>query len=75
MKWNVPYKLDGTIIKNIDKDEMAYSVVKAIVAFTKNMDMKVVAEQVEIKEEFDIVKELGVDYIQGYYLGRPEMKF
>jgi len=68
-------KLDGTIIKNIDKDEMAYSVVKAIVAFTKNMDMKVVAEQVETKEEFDIVKELGVDYIQGYYLGRPEMKF
>ena len=68
-------KIDGTIIKDLDKDEMAYSVVKAIVAFTKNMDMKVVAEQVETKEEFDAVKELGVDYIQGYYLGRPEMKF
>lgn len=68
-------KLDGTIIKDIDKDEMAYNVVQAIVAFSHNMDMKVVAEQVESKEEFDTVKELGVDYIQGYYLGRPEMKF
>lgn len=65
-------KIDGTIIKNIDKDKAAYNIVKAIVEFARNMNMKTVAEMIETKEEHDVVIELGVDCLQGYYLGRPE---
>jgi len=68
-------KIDGTIIKNIDKDEMARSVVKSIVGLAKDMKMIVVAEQVETKAELDVIEDLGVECVQGYYLGRPEMRF
>ncbi|ADN08975.1 putative bifunctional diguanylate cyclase/phosphodiesterase [Sulfurimonas autotrophica] len=67
-------KIDGTIIKNIDKDKAAYNIVKAIVAFGRSMKMETVAEQIETKEEMDTLVELGVDCLQGYYLGRPGFK-
>ncbi|MBA1433424.1 MAG: bifunctional diguanylate cyclase/phosphodiesterase [Epsilonproteobacteria bacterium] len=67
-------KIDGTIIKNVDKDKAAYNIVKAIVAFAQNMNMKTVAEMIETKEEHDALIELGVDALQGYYLGRPEFE-
>ena len=38
------------------------------------MDILTIAEQVETKEEFDIVCELGVNFIQGYYLGKPVLQ-
>jgi len=68
-------KIDGSIIKNIDKDKTAYNIVKAIVAFAKEMNMDVVAEQIETKEELETVLEIGVKYLQGYYLGRPSFEY
>ncbi len=68
-------KIDGSIIQNIDKDKAAYNIVKTIVEFAKNMNMKTVAEQVETLGELEKLKELDIDYIQGYYLGRPEFNF
>ncbi|WP_193109924.1 EAL domain-containing protein [Sulfurimonas paralvinellae] len=65
-------KIDGSIIKNVDKDKAAYNIVKAIVEFARNMSMQTIAEMVETKEEHDVLIELGVDCLQGYYLGRPE---
>lgn len=59
-------KIDGSLIKNIDKDNNAYLVVSTIVDFSKKLGMKTVAEFVENDEIFDIVKALGVDYSQGY---------
>ena len=67
-------KIDGTIIKNVDKDRSAYNIIKAIVAFAQSMQMQTVAEMVETQEERDALIELGVDYLQGYYLGRPEFE-
>jgi EAL domain-containing protein (putative c-di-GMP-specific phosphodiesterase class I) len=68
-------KIDGTIIKNIDTDKGAYSVVKSVISLAKEMDMKVVAEQIETKEELETLLKLNVDYLQGYYLGRPSFTF
>ncbi|MEN4052493.1 MULTISPECIES: EAL domain-containing protein [Sulfurimonas] len=67
-------KIDGSIIKNVDKDKTAYNIIKAIVSFGKSMNMKIVAEHIETKEEYETVIALGVDYLQGYYLGRPEFE-
>ena len=67
-------KIDGSIVQNVDSDEAAYNIIKAIVEFARSMGMKTVAEQIETKEEFEAIKSLGVDFLQGYYLGRPEFE-
>jgi len=55
-------KIDGSLIKNIDKDKNAYLVVSTIVDFAKKLKMKTIAEFVENEEIFKIVKELDIDY-------------
>ena len=64
-------KIDGTLIKNIHKDKYSYSVVKAIIGLAKENNMKTIAEFVENEEIFNVIKELGIDYSQGYYFGGP----
>jgi len=68
-------KIDGSIIKNIDKDKSIHSIVHAIVSFSKSLGIKTVAEQVETKEELDTIIELGIDHTQGYYLAKPSFEF
>jgi len=65
-------KIDGSLIKNIDKDKNARLVVETIVVFARKLNKKIVAEFVHSKEVYDIVKELDIDYAQGYYLGKPQ---
>ncbi len=64
-------KIDGSLIRRIDKDDYSKSVVKSIVTFAKERGIKTVAEFIENEEIFEIVKELGVDYSQGYFFGKP----
>lgn len=72
IKLNVDYiKIDGSLIKNIVKDKNAYLTVLAIVNFAKNLNIKTIAEFVEDEEIFKIVKELDIDYSQGYYFSKP----
>ena len=63
-------KIDGSLIRNIvhTKD---FDVVKAIINFAKMYDMKTIAEFVEDEDLFILVKELGIDYSQGYYFSKP----
>ncbi len=65
-------KIDGSMIKNIHQDHHAYDVVETIVAFAKNNNIKTIAEFVCEESIFDIVKDLGIDYSQGYYFGKPK---
>ncbi len=64
-------KIDGSLIKNLDSDKNARLIVETIIVFAKKLNKKIVAEFVHSKEIFEIVKEMGVDYIQGYYIGEP----
>ena len=66
-------KIDGSLIKNIDKNIKLQKLVESIISFAKFNNIKTVAEFVETKEEFETVKRLGVDYIQGYYIGKPTL--
>lgn len=68
-------KIDGSIVKNIKKDTSAYYMLKAIVEFSKSMEIYTVVEQIEKQEELDVVQSLGVDYVQGYFLERPKFLF
>jgi len=65
-------KIDGSLIKNLDKDKNALVVVSTIVEFSKKLGMKTIAEFVENEEIFKIVKDLGIDYSQGYYFSAPK---
>ncbi|EDZ61211.1 diguanylate cyclase/phosphodiesterase (GGDEF & EAL domains) with PAS/PAC sensor(s) [Sulfurimonas gotlandica GD1] len=64
-------KIDGSMIKNIDKDDNARRIVKTIVTFAKELSINTIAEFVHSKEVFDICKELGVNEFQGYYFSEP----
>ncbi len=73
MKLDVDYiKIDASIIKNIVVDKNSYIITKTIVDFCKQIGMQTIAEYVCEKDIFDVVKELGVDYAQGYFIGEPE---
>jgi EAL domain-containing protein (putative c-di-GMP-specific phosphodiesterase class I) len=65
-------KIDGSIIQKILVDEKMGILVKTVVEMAHSLRMKVIAEFVSEKDIFDIVKKLGVDYAQGYFVGKPE---
>ena len=72
---NVDYlKIDGSIIQNITKDKNAEIVAKTIVEFARQLGIETIAEFVDSREILDKVTELGIDYSQGYFLGKPENK-
>jgi EAL domain-containing protein (putative c-di-GMP-specific phosphodiesterase class I) len=64
-------KIDGSLIKNILVSNESKILVKSIIRFAKDLETKTIAEYVENKEIFDLLKEYGVDEFQGYYFGRP----
>lgn len=64
-------KIDGSIIRNIDKDKNAAKIVKTIVTFANELGIKTIAEFVHSQEVFEVCKELGVDEFQGYYFSEP----
>lgn len=66
-------KIDGSLIKNIETDSYSLSVVKSIVAFAKEQNIEMVAEFIENENIYTILKDLGVEYSQGYYFGKPEL--
>ena len=73
MHLDVDYlKIDGSIIKNILTDKNAEIIAKTLVDFARRLEIKTIAEFVETKEILDKVCELGIDYSQGYFLGKPE---
>ncbi|MCZ2720789.1 EAL domain-containing protein [Marinomonas sp. 15G1-11] len=64
-------KIDRSFIDGITTDSFDHDVAKAIIALAVSMSMKVVAEGVENKEQWKMLKEFGCDYLQGYYFHRP----
>ncbi|MBN2816934.1 MAG: GGDEF domain-containing response regulator [Campylobacterales bacterium] len=66
-------KIDGSFIKEILTNEAYRVIVKSIVDFAKKSGIKTIAEHVESEEINNVVKELGVDFSQGYFLGKPSM--
>ncbi len=64
-------KIDGSLIKNIDKNDDMRIITKTIVNFAKELGIKTVAEYVHSEEVLNQVKILGVDFAQGYYIGKP----
>jgi len=67
-------KIDGEFIKDLDVDLKDRIFIESILTLAKGMGIKTIAEWVEREEVYNILKEIGVDYAQGFYLGRPSEK-
>lgn len=65
-------KIDGTLIKDILTKPYSQIIVGTIVDFAKKIKAKTIAEFVSSKEIFDLLKEMGVDFAQGYHIGKPK---
>ena len=64
-------KLDKSLIWDAIKDEKARVILKRTINMIKELGMLVIAEGVETKNQVDMVKSLGCDYIQGYFYSYP----
>ena len=64
-------KIDGSFIRNLLSCSLDYQIVSSICHLAKMKQMRVVAEYVESQEIRDAVVGLGIDYLQGYYIGKP----
>ncbi len=65
-------KIDGSLVKNIENDKFSRNLVETIVSFAKKQNLQTIAEFVENDNIYRILKDIGVDYSQGYYFGKPE---
>lgn len=67
-------KIDMDLIRDIDITPFKKAMIKALVSFGKDTGVKLIAEGIETTAELSVLLELGVDYGQGYVLGRPNLK-
>ena len=65
------YKIDASLIRSIVEDEDARLLVEIIVGFAKKLGIETIAEYVENEAIAACCKEIGIDYLQGYYFGKP----
>lgn len=66
-------KIDGSLINNIDVDKSSLLVVETIVDFAKKLGVKTIAEYVHSSTVLDKVKELGIDFSQGFHIDKPSL--
>ena len=64
-------KIDGKFIKNIKNNLKTQSLIKGLCNFSKEHNIKVIAEFVEDQDTFNLLKNIGVDFSQGYFFGKP----
>jgi len=70
---NVDYlKIDASLVRFITTDENSKMITKTIINFASSLGLKTIAEFVEDKEALDLLEEMGVDFVQGYYIGKPK---
>ena len=73
IKLDVDYiKIDGSLIKNINSDNNLYLTVQTIVGFAKALKIKTVAEFVHNEDVLNCVKNLDIDYSQGFFIDEPK---
>ena len=65
-------KIDGTFVREMVEDPIQAALVSSIRDIGRVMGLQTIAESVEDEATFDALVEIGIDYVQGYYLDRPK---
>lgn len=64
-------KIDGTYTRNLSSDQINQEMVSAMIKLARTLEFRVVAEQVENQQDFDWLREVGVDFVQGNFVEAP----
>ncbi len=73
LELNIDYlKIDASLVKYITTDETSKKITQTIINFASNLDIKTIAEYVEDEVSLNLLKEMDVDFVQGYYIGKPQ---
>jgi len=65
-------KLDSSLTRGLHEDPARHALAAALVSFTTEVDTALVAEGIESADELAALEKLGVRWVQGYHLGRPQ---
>lgn len=64
-------KIDRSFVMDSHKDASDKSIMSAIIALAKSLELETIAEGAELKEHIEILEELGCEKVQGYYFSKP----
>jgi diguanylate cyclase (GGDEF)-like protein/PAS domain S-box-containing protein len=65
-------KIDGSFINNLAGDAVNQAMVTAMIELSRSLNFRVVAEQVEDQQSLDTVTGMGIDFVQGFVIARPQ---
>jgi len=65
-------KIDGSFMRNLARDHVNQAMVTAMIKLARTLNFKVIAEQVEDSAAVEAARRMGVDYLQGFAIGRPQ---
>jgi diguanylate cyclase (GGDEF)-like protein/PAS domain S-box-containing protein len=68
-------KIDGSFIRNLGSDTVNQAMVAAMIKLARTLNFQVVAEQIEDDGALEAATRMGVDFVQGYHLSRPQPLF
>ena len=71
---NIPFtemKIDRAFVHGAAQDSGALAILESSIGLAKKLDMEIVAEGAETREDWDLVERLGCDYVQGFYCAKP----
>lgn len=64
-------KIDRAFVNGASKNEAAHAILEASVSLAKSLEMSIVAEGVETKEDWNLIEKMSIDIVQGYYIAKP----
>src|SRR5690606_26456438 len=64
-------KLDGSFIQNLHRDTIDQTLVRSMIQVIQALGKKAVAEYVENEAILNILKDMNIDFVQGFYIGHP----
>jgi diguanylate cyclase (GGDEF)-like protein/PAS domain S-box-containing protein len=65
-------KIDGSFIRNLAADTVNQAMVAAMIELSRSLKFRIVAEQCEDQSSLDLVRRMGIDFVQGFIIGRPQ---
>src|ERR1700727_834366 len=66
-------KIDGSVMRNLERDSVNQAMVTAMIKLARTLNLKGFAEQIEAVGTLDTRDRMGVDYVQGYAVGKPQL--
>jgi diguanylate cyclase (GGDEF)-like protein/PAS domain S-box-containing protein len=65
-------KIDGSFMRNLARDSVNQAMVAAMIKLARTLNFQVIAEQVEDEAALEAVRKMGIDFVQGFVIARPQ---